>query len=138
MPHQAERNHLALASAECELEGGLRLIGTQDGMLALLLPGDKVFSLGAVCACGAVHDLAVSPDGRSAIGVAGDKDDLGTIFRFDLDKGITVYGRLFFQSHEIPGFLGASNELHFVAWRGNSVAIGAADRLNCVYRFELS
>ena len=107
-------------------------------MLALLLPGDKVFSLGAVCACGAVHDLAVSPDGRSAIGVAGDQDDLGTIFRFDLDKGITVYGRLFFQDADTPGLLGSSNELHFVAWRGNSVAIGAADRLNCVYRFELA
>ena len=137
LPHQAERNHLALANAECTLDGGIRLVGTQDGMLALILPGEKVFSLGAVCGCGPVHDLAVSPDGRSAMGVAGDKDDIGTIFRFDLDKGITVYGRLFFQSHDIPGFLGASNNLHFVAWRGNSIAIGAADRLNCVYRFEL-
>jgi hypothetical protein len=37
------------------------------------------------------------------------------------------------------GFQYAFNEdgRDFVAWRGDSVVIGAADQLNCVYRFEL-
>ena len=139
LPCHPERGHLAYASAECPLAGGQRLVGTRDGMLALVRPDGSVFSLGAVNGCGAVHDLAASPDGQSALGVAGDPSDLGTVFRFDLDKGLTLYGRIFFHNARMPGLIGASNQPHYIRWSadGASVAIGVKDRLACVYRFEL-
>lgn len=140
LPRHPERGHLAIASAECTLAGGKRLVGTRDGMLALIQEDGSVFSLGAVCQCGAIHDLAASPDGQSVLGVAGDPDDLGTVFRFDLRKGLTLYGRLFFHDARMPGLIGASNQPHYIRWSedGRSVAIGVKDRLACVYRFELS
>jgi len=121
------------------MPGGDTLVGTRDGMLAIVRKDGSVFALGAVCACGAVHGMAASPDGRSVIGVAGDPDELGTVFRFDLDKGLTIYGRIFFHDAHTPGLIGASNEPHYVAWSkdGKSVAIGVKDRLAVVYRFEL-
>lgn len=139
LPYHPERNHLALAGAECAMAGGDTLVGTQDGMLAIVRKDGGVFSLGAVCACGAVHAMAASPDGRSVIGAAGDRDELGTIFRFDQDKGLTIYGRIFFHDAKMPGLIGASNEPYYIDWSadGKSVAIGVKDRLACVYRFEL-
>ncbi len=140
LPCRPERNHLAYASAECTLAGGIRLVGTRDSMLALVHPDGTVFSLGAVGPCGAVHAFAVSPDGQSAIGVSGDPDDLGVVFRFDLKTGLKLYGRIFFHHADMPGLIGASNEPHTVAWSadGKSVAIGVRDRLACVYRFVLA
>jgi len=85
-------------------------------------------------------DYAISPDGQSAIGVSGDPDDLGVVFRFDLKTGLKLYGRIFFHHADMPGLIGASNEPHTVAWSadGKSVAIGVRDRLACVYRFVLA
>jgi len=139
LPCRPERNHLAYASAECTLADGRRLVGTKDGMLALVDSDGTVFSLGAVNPCGAVHALAASPDGQSAIGVSGDPDDLGVVFRFDLRTGLKLYGRIFFHHADMPGLIGASNEPHTVAWSpdGKYVAIGVRDRLACVYRFKL-
>ena len=140
LPCQPERGHLAIASAECALADGQRLVGTRDGMLALIRQDGSVFSLGAVTVCGAVHGLAPFPDGRSALGVAGDESGLGTVFRFDLEKGLTLYGRIFFHNARMPGLIGASNQPHFIRISpdGKSAAIGVKDRLACVYRFELS
>lgn len=140
LPCRPERNHLAYASAECVLADGRHLVGTRDSMLALVDDDGNVFSLGAVGPCGAVHAFAVSPDGQSAIGAAGDPDDLGMVFRFDLRTGLKLYGRIFFHHADMPGLIGASNEPYTVAWSkdGASVAIGVHDRLACVYRFELA
>ncbi len=140
LPCRPERNHLAYASAECLLADGRRLVGTKDSMLALVDDDGTVFSLGAVGPCGAIHALAVSPDGQSAIGVSGDPDDLGVVFRFDLRTGLKLYGRIFFHHADMPGLIGASNEPYDVAWSsdGKSIAIGVRDRLACVYRFELA
>lgn len=140
LPCRPERNHLAYASAECVLADGRHLVGTRDSMLALVDDDGNVFSLGAVGICGAIHCLVPAPDGQSAIGVSGDPDDLGTVFRFDLKTGLTLYGRIFFHHADMPGLIGASNEPHCAAWSsdGRYVLIGVRDRLACVYRFELS
>ena len=86
------------------------------------------------------RDYAVSPEGQSAIGVSGDPNDLGCVFRFDLRTGLQIYGRIFFHHADMPGLIGASNEPCTVAWSadGTSVAIGVRDRLACVYQFRLA
>ncbi len=139
LPCRPERNHLAYASAECTLADGSRLVGTRDSMLALVKADGSVFSLGAVGMSGAVHALAASPDGESAIGLAGDPDDLGVVFRYDRKTGLKLYGRIFFHHADVPGLIGASNEPYRVSWSpdGKTVAIGVRDRLACVYGFEL-
>lgn len=139
LPWQAERRHLAYPSATAAMANGNTLIGTQDGMIALLKPDGTVFSLGAVGSCGPIHSFAVSPDGRAVFGTAGDKNDLGTIFRFDLNRGLTIYGRLFFHDPNSEGLIGASNEPTSIAWSGDGkqIAIGVEDKLGCVYCFEL-
>ena len=139
LPCRPERNHLSYASAECPLAGGETLIGTEDGMLTLVRADGSVFSLGAVDDCGAVHSLAASPTGEEAVGAAGDRDGLGTLFRYSRRTGLTLFGRIFFHSADIPGLIGASNQPHYVCWSadGRSVAVGVKDRLACVYCFEL-
>jgi hypothetical protein len=135
LPYQPERRHLAYANAECELLDGKKLVGTRDGMLALI-DGGRVFSLGAVSATGPVHDLASSPDGTKAIGVAGDPSDLGIVFTFDTDRGVILHGRIFFHDIGNAGVIGASSEPYCVAYApdGKSIAIGVRDRLGCLYR----
>jgi len=136
IPYQAERRHLAYVNAECMLGDGRVLVGTRDGMLAII-DNENVFSLGSVCAAGAIHDMACSPDGTHVIGVAGDRNDLGMVFSFDVKHGITLHGRLFFHDIESVGVIGASNEPYRVAYSpdGKSVAIGVRDKQGCVYRF---
>jgi len=138
IPYQPERRHLAYVNAECNLAGGKKLIGTQDGMLALV-DGDDIFSLGAVVSSGAVHDLAASPDMTKAAGVAGDVSDLGTVFTFDMRTGLALCGRVFFHDLKNPGVIGNSNEPCCVAYApdGKSVAIGVKDQLGCVYQIFL-
>jgi WD40 repeat protein len=139
LPCRPERNHLAYASSDCLLADGKRLVGTKDSMLALVDQEGNVFSLGAVGPCGPIHALSASPDGMSAIGVSGDENDLGVVFRFDVKTGLKIYGRIFFHDANVRGLIGASNEPRFVSWSpdGKSVAIGVHDRLACVYRFVL-
>ena len=140
LPYRPERNHLAYASAECLLTDGRYLVGTRDGMLALVDDAGNVYSLGAVSSGGAIHAMAASPDKQNVIGVSGDPDDLGVVFRFDIKTGLKLYGRIFFHHADMPGLIGASNEPHCVAWSqdGKSIIIGVRDRLACVYYFELA
>ncbi len=137
IPYQAERRHLAYVNAECKLGDGRTLIGTRDSMLAIVDCDNNIFSLGSVCAAGAVHDMACSPDGAHVVGVAGDECDIGMVFTFDLKHGVTLHGRLFFHDIESIGLIGASNEPYCVAYApdGKSVAIGVRDKQGCVYRF---
>ena len=140
LPWQPERRHLAYATAACTFDGGRTLIGTQDGMLAILSSdGEHVFSLGAVTPGGPIHDLAPSPDKKRVIGVSGDRNDLGCVFQYDDERGLILYGRIFFHDANTPGLIGSSNEPTSVAWSpdGAVLAIGVRDRLGCVYAFQL-
>ena len=139
LPYQPERRHLCRATAACEMADGRLLAGTQDGMLAMVRANGSVFSLGSVGLGQSVHDLAPFPGGRRVLGVAGGPNDLGTVFTYDDEAGLVLYGRIFFQDHDSPGLLGASNDLRLVAVSpdGRYAAVAVGDRLSCVYRFEL-
>lgn len=138
LPAHPGRQYLATASAYAKLSDGSYLVGTCDGMLALINNG-KVFSLGAVCNDGAVHDIAVTPDGKKAFGVAGDRDSLGVVFSFDIELGIEIGGCIYFMNGSSRERTGVSCEPCCVAISpdGKRVAIGVRDNLGCVYEFEV-
>ncbi len=138
LPSHPGRQYLAVASAYGKLSDGSYIVGTADGLLALI-KDDKVFSLGAVCNDGAVHDIAVTPDGKRAFGVAGDRDSLGVVFSFDMETGVEIGGRIHFTDGESPERTGVSCEpcCITVSPNGDRVAIGARDKLGCVYEFEI-
>lgn len=138
LPAHPGRQFLAVASAYGRLADGSALVGTRDGMLALVKDG-SVFSLGAVCNDGAVHDIAVTPDGKSAFGVAGDRDSLGVVFSFNTVSGIEICGRIYFTDGKSRERTGVSCEpcCIDVSPDGKRAAIGVRDNLGCVYEFEI-
>ncbi len=138
LPAHPGRQFLAAATACGKLSDGSFIVGTADGMLAIIKNG-KVFSLGAVCNDGPVHDIAVTPDGKRAFGVAGDRDSLGVVFSFDTENGVVIGGRIYFTNGESPERTGVSCEpcCITVSPDGTRVAIGARDKLGCVYEFEI-
>lgn len=137
LPAHPGRQYLARASACAELADGTMLVGTRDGMLAAVRNG-KVFSYGAVCNDGPVHDLAVSPDGR-AFGVAGDPESLGVVFTVDPQTGVELGGSVYFTDGSSRERTGVSCEPCCIAVSpdGKRVAIGVRDNLGCVYEFEV-
>lgn len=139
LPAHPGRQYLATASACAPLSGGRSLVGTLDGMLAVVRDG-RAFSLGACAPHGPVHQIVSTKDGKMAFGVAGDPDDMGTVFTYDDDNGLTIYGRIFINSGRSIGGLGASCEPYCLALSGDDrmLAIGARDRMGCVYEYDLS
>jgi len=139
LPHQPERPHLCKTTGACRLSGGRILAGTQDGMLAIIHPDGRVFSLGSIGLGESVHDIVAFPGGRGAIGVASGPKSIGCVFTYDDETGLALHGRIFFQDFNTPGLLGASNDLRLAAVSpdGKYVAIAVGDRLSCVYCFKL-
>ena len=114
-------------------------MGTRDGCVALI-KGGKLFSLGMVIFGGAIHDMAVSPDGRFAVGVGGDPDSRGVIFTYDIEEGLNICGSLTYSSAgalKCEDSFCASFEPCCVAFSkdGKRLAIGVRDTLGCVYEF---
>jgi len=92
LPTVPGRQYLAVPSASVALPDGSVLVGTKDTMLARI-KGDHVFSLGQVCAAGAIHGLDLAPDG-SVWGVAGHSQGVGQLFRYTEEHGLELLGLL--------------------------------------------
>ena len=80
-PAYPGRQYKAVPSAWAPWKDGRYLVGTLDGMLAVVTPdaeetGGSVFSLGTAAPNGPVHSITVSLDGSRPYGVAGDRMDL--------------------------------------------------------------
>lgn len=138
LPAHVGRNYLATATASADFEDGSVLVGTKDGMLAVI-KGESVFSLGSVCDGGAVHALAVSSEKQKAYGVAGDEDGIGVVFSYDHKNGVRLEGYLRFEDGAGRESVGVSSEPCCIAISsdGKRAAIGVRDQLGCVYEFEL-
>ncbi len=138
LPWKPERRHLAKASAAVDIGSGRQLVGTLDGMLAIVEQG-KVYNLGAA-ADGPIHQLAYSPTADLAAGAAGDPDGLGTIFFYSQKSGLRLCGRIFIHDANVNGLIGASNEPCCLSFSpdGKILAVGVRDRLGCAYWFELA
>ena len=95
LPYVPGRQYKAVASAEADLPGGKKLVGTIDGLLALVTE-DGVCALGAPCANGPIHALSATPDGSRVYGVGGDEEDVATLFTWDAKRGLRPLGYMAF------------------------------------------
>ena len=131
-PCQGGRRYKAVPCAEAGWADGKKLVGTLDGMLAVL-DGERVYSLGPAAPSGPIHCLTADDGKTVAYGVAGDPDDLGSVFRYDDEKGLRWLGRLYCAGGDYP--IAASNELSSIALNGEGtmLAVGSKDRLGVVY-----
>ena len=138
LPAHPGRQYLAVASACGEMADGSVLVGTKDGMLALVKE-NKVFALGAVCNDGPIRAIAVDSEGKKAYGVGGDPDSLGMVFSYDLETGLELGGFLYFSDGAGTERIGVSCEPCCIAVSpdGKRVAIGVNDNLGCVYEIEV-
>ena len=126
------RRYKAVPSADADWSDGKKLVGTLDGVLAVL-NGKCVFSLGMAAPSGPVHCLDTDAAKTVAYGVAGDPDDLGSVFRYDDKHGLRWLGRLYCAGGDYP--TAASNDLSSIAVNpgGTMLAVGSKDRLGVVY-----
>ena len=138
LPAHPGRQYLVVASACGEMADGGVLVGTKDGMLALVKE-NKVFALGAVCNDGPIRAIAVDPEGKKAYGVGGDPDSLGMVFSYDLETGLELGGFLYFSDGAGTERIGVSCEPCCIAVSpdGKRVTIGVNDNLGCVYEIEV-
>lgn len=131
LPSVPGRKYLAEAESSITLADGRVLIGTRDGMLALI-DGERVFSLGQITTAGGVHSLSRSTDGR-VWGVAGHAEGCGTIFTYSDECGITLLGitpEAFAENRRNvciyrPTVISVSPDGHYVAVAGDDEIGGA-------------
>ncbi len=137
LPEVTGRRYRAYATAECAWNGGRKLVGTRDALLALV-DGEEVFALGNAAVYGPVRCLCTNADRTVAWGVAGDDEDMGYVFTYDDKRGVRQLGMLNYDSR---GFFrpSASNILSSIALSpdGRHLAIGGADRLGTVHVISL-
>jgi len=132
----AGRSWLACASCEAPLADGSMLVGTEAGTLAVVKDG-KAYNLGSPVSAGRIHALCAAPDRRTVYGVAGDPDGIGIVFSYSVEAGLVSHGMIYFMDGDGEEGLGISTEPTSIAFSPDSasVAIGAADRLGCVYEY---
>ena len=91
LPSVPGRQYLAKASASAKLADGATLVGTEDGMLALV-DGNRVRSEGGTMSGGRVHALVTAPDGKTVWGVTGHRMGVAYVFRWTRAGGLELIG----------------------------------------------
>ena len=137
MPFRQGRQYKRRITACAPWNRARFVAGTQDGLLARIDPAaGAVFALGGIGCHGPVHQLAANADGTLLYGVAGDPDDLGSVFVYDEVRGLRELGRTFL---ELPGQMAFCNtQPTTVACSpsGEGFAVGTAGRMSTVYGFR--
>lgn len=138
LPHRQGRQFLAKASCWAPWNRGRILVGTGDGMLALMDARKRqVFSLGAVAPHGPILQIVVDAKRAVAYGVAGDVDDLGSVFRFTDASGVAELGRTFTSESQPPGLSNSCRPCCVaLSPDGKTLAVGVADRMGVVYLYH--
>ncbi len=138
LPEVTGRRYLAKASALIDWNGKRQIVGTKDGLLAIVNPDQSVFALGNAAAYGPVRCLCTNKAQDKLWGVAGDIDDLGYVFTFDDKTGLHQLGVINYNTH---GYYGptASNVLASIVLNQaeDTLAIGGADRIGAVHLVSL-
>ena len=137
LPWYPGRQYQAVACAEAPLPGGRKLVGTPDGILAIV-DGEHVCALGAVTVNGPIHCLSAAPDG-TVYGVAGDEMDIGLLFSWDDKRGLRCLG------HMAQGYGKGIDDVFCCTYvttcavspDGKHLAIGATERLGTVVIYEI-
>ena len=137
LPFYPGRQYKAVQSAAAKLDCGT-LIGTLDGLIVLLKNG-KAHSYGPAAVNGPVHQIAVVPGGKKAFGVAGDEDDIATLFSFDEEQGLRQLGFMAnIKALDINDVFYCSNVRSVaISPCGNFLAVGADERLGTVVIYKI-
>ena len=137
LPFYPGRQYKAVPAATARLGDGRTVVGTVDGMLALV-GQNGVFALGPAANNGPIRSLSVTPDGQTVYGVGGDESDLGVVFRYNDQTGLRWLGHA---QADREGFPGSFNlclmSCCAVSPDGKYLAIGSGDRLGTVVLYEL-
>lgn len=134
LPHVTGRQYLANASAVVDWTGGRKIVGTKDGLLAIV-NGTDVYALGNAASYGPVRCMFANLAKTRLWGTAGDDEDLGTVFYYDDKVGLRQLGFLIYNIHGYFDGPSASNVLSSIAVSKDEkfVAIGGADRMGAVH-----
>jgi hypothetical protein len=138
LPSVTGRQYLAKPSAVIDWNGGRTIVGTKDGLLAIVDHAD-VFSLGNAAPYGPVRCLCANAAKTRLWGTAGDEEDLGTVFYYDDNAGLRQLGFVIYNIHGYFDGPSASNILSSIAVSPDErfVAVGGADRLGAVHIADL-
>lgn len=137
LPAYPGRQYKAVSHIDVEFSGNRRIVGTEDGMLAIV--SDKgVFSLGPAAPNGPVHAMSTNPQKTILYGVAGDREDLGSVFTYDDANGLLWEGTIYHNSSDHIGVV-CCNQLSCcsISKDGRYLAIASNDRLGCVLIYSL-
>lgn len=136
-PYHPGRQYKAVPTAYAPWKGGSFLVGTQDGMLALVRADRSVFALGNASTNGAIHQIIVSDDLSIAYGVTGDPLEMGNIFTYDDQTGLRCHGTVFQGNDMTPTLSG--NQLYRIALSPDkaTLAVGTLDRKGGIYFYTL-
>jgi hypothetical protein len=139
LPHVAGRQYLARPSAWIDWNGGRMIVGTRDGLLAII-KGRNVFALGNAAPYGPVRSLCTNPARTRLWGTAGDDEDMGTVFYYDDTVGLRQLGFLVYNIHGYFDGPSASNVLSSIAVSPDErmIAVGGADRIGAIHLATLN
>lgn len=139
MPGYPGRQWRSGITCECPWTEDSVLVGTEDGFLAKIFPDGRVFSLGPAICQGPVRDLCSNLSAGIAYGVGGDTEDIGNVFRYTDTEGLTYLGYVCSDRPDTEAGVCASFVLSACALSpdGKQLAIGACDRLSCIYLCDM-
>ena len=137
LPSYPGRQYKAVPAIHMDFSKDRKIVGTKDGMLAILSE-EGIFSLGPVSPNGPIHAMSVNPDKTILYGVAGDPDDMGSVFTYDDKNGLLWKG---FVNYESPGSVGVvcctNLSCCSVSKDGHYLAIASNERLGTVIIYRL-
>jgi hypothetical protein len=135
LPEVAGRRYLAQASYAVAWQGNCTIVGTMDGLLGIVRPGNSIYNLGNAAPYGPVRCMCTNASKTQLWGVAGDKEDIGMVFYYDDKKGLCQLGHVLYNQPNFMDCASVSNILSSLALSpdGKLLAIGGADRLGAVH-----
>ena len=138
LPHYPGRQYQAAASAAVEMDVHTTVVGTRDGMLALV-EENRAFALGPAVFNGPIRDLCAAPDGKTVFGVGGDEDDLGVLFRFTREDGLRWLGHVCYDAPDPDSTVNCPIvSACAVSPDGKRLAVGSGDRLGQIIYYDIS
>lgn len=137
-PYYPGRQYKAVPTAWAPWKDGSCLVGTLDGMLAIARKDGSVYSLGTAVQCGAVHHIVTDADAEVAYGVAGDPMNMGNVFSYDDISGLRWLGTVF-RDDKTKGLTLSGDQLYRVALSPDKscLVIGTVDRMGCLFFVKL-
>ena len=137
LPAMPGRQYQTDPTASVQMADGSLMVGTKTGMLCRIKDG-KTYSLGTACFNGPIHQMTTDAKGERVFGVAGHEMDMGMVFEYDHENGLRWRGRCYTHSRVYP-YMSLSSQPICCALSpdGQWLAIGVADRMSCVYLYEV-